>query len=238
MAGESLSRPVTVTSPTDRPGGPAGRRHWRPHRRRTSDGIGPGPGHDHRDPPPAMDVAPASEGRGSVFPRGVLALGVPVRESRPRFSTSTVRVTAGWFVLLATLELGRPAPPLGKHPVSGAYHLEQRPDPVGLILCRVKWHRLGGMPLGPDGGRVRIAELVATLSYAAGLGQPMEHCLRQTVIALRLADLVDADDDDREATYHYLGLLSKPTVTPMPRSRRSGSVTTSRSRPTATRSSR
>jgi hypothetical protein len=50
---------------------------------------------------------------------------------------------------------------------------------------------------------------VATLSYAAdlGLGQPMEHCLRQTVIALRLADLVHADADDREAT-SYLGLLS------------------------------
>jgi HD-GYP domain-containing protein (c-di-GMP phosphodiesterase class II) len=57
-------------------------------------------------------------------------------------------------------------------------------------------------------GGVRIAELVATLSYAAdlGLGQPMEHCLRQTVIALRLADLAGADQADREATY-YLGLL-------------------------------
>jgi hypothetical protein len=65
------------------------------------------------------------------------------------------------------------------------------------------------MPIGSDAGGVRIAELVATLSYAAdlGLGQPMEHCLRQTVIALRLAELVGADDDDREATY-YLGLLS------------------------------
>jgi HD-GYP domain-containing protein (c-di-GMP phosphodiesterase class II) len=55
---------------------------------------------------------------------------------------------------------------------------------------------------------VRIAELVTTLSYAAdlGLGQPMEHCMRQTVIALRMADLVGADDRDRAATY-YLGLL-------------------------------
>jgi len=60
----------------------------------------------------------------------------------------------------------------------------------------------------PEVGGVRIAELVATLSYAAdlGLGQPMEHCMRQTVIALRLADLVAASDRDREATY-YLGLL-------------------------------
>jgi HD-GYP domain-containing protein (c-di-GMP phosphodiesterase class II) len=65
---------------------------------------------------------------------------------------------------------------------------------------------LGAM--GQDTGGVRIAELVATLSYAAdlGLGQPMEHCLRQTVIALRLADLAEADATDREATY-YLGML-------------------------------
>src|SRR5216683_3092155 len=55
---------------------------------------------------------------------------------------------------------------------------------------------------------VRVAELVATLSYAAdlGLGQPMAHCMRQTVIALRLADLVGVTQAEREATY-YLGLM-------------------------------
>jgi HD-GYP domain-containing protein (c-di-GMP phosphodiesterase class II) len=55
---------------------------------------------------------------------------------------------------------------------------------------------------------VRIAELVATLSYAAdlGLGQPMAHCMRQTVIALRLAGLAGASDRELEATY-YLGLM-------------------------------
>jgi hypothetical protein len=60
----------------------------------------------------------------------------------------------------------------------------------------------------PGASGVRIAELVTTLSYAAdlGLGQPMEHCMRQQVIALRLADLLGAEDRDREATY-YLGLL-------------------------------
>jgi HD-GYP domain-containing protein (c-di-GMP phosphodiesterase class II) len=49
---------------------------------------------------------------------------------------------------------------------------------------------------------------VATLSYAAdlGLGQPMAHCMRQTVVALRLADLVGASDSELEATY-YLGLM-------------------------------
>src|ERR1700754_404743 len=34
----------------------------------------------------------------------------------------------------------------------------------------------------------------------------MEHCMRQTVIALRLADLVGASASEREATY-YLGLM-------------------------------
>src|ERR1041384_7914571 len=55
---------------------------------------------------------------------------------------------------------------------------------------------------------VRVAELVASLSYAAdlGLGQPIQHCIRQTVIASRLADLAGASAGDREATY-YLGLL-------------------------------
>ena len=55
---------------------------------------------------------------------------------------------------------------------------------------------------------VRIAELVATLSYAAdlGLGQPMAHCMRQTVIALRLADLVGATERERATTF-YLGLM-------------------------------
>ena len=58
------------------------------------------------------------------------------------------------------------------------------------------------------GSGVRIAELVGTLSYAAdlGLGQPMDHCLRQTVIAGRLARLAGASDRDVATTF-YLGLL-------------------------------
>lgn len=61
---------------------------------------------------------------------------------------------------------------------------------------------------GAEAGSVRIAELVATLSYAAdlGLGQPMAHCMRQTVVALRLADLAGATASELEATY-YLGLM-------------------------------
>ena len=61
---------------------------------------------------------------------------------------------------------------------------------------------------GSGTGGVRIAELVGTLSYAAdlGLGQPMEHSMRRTVIALRLAELVGATQQERETTY-YLGLM-------------------------------
>ncbi len=49
---------------------------------------------------------------------------------------------------------------------------------------------------------------MATLSYASdlGLGQPMAHCLRQTVVALRLAGLAGASGRELEATY-YLGLM-------------------------------
>ncbi len=57
--------------------------------------------------------------------------------------------------------------------------------------------------------RVRLAELVATISLGTdlGLGQPMEHVIRQTIIALRLADLLDLDDAEREVVY-YSGLLA------------------------------
>ena len=56
---------------------------------------------------------------------------------------------------------------------------------------------------------VRLAELVATISLGTdlGLGQPMEHVIRQTIIALRLADLLDLDDAEREVVY-YAGLLA------------------------------
>ena len=56
--------------------------------------------------------------------------------------------------------------------------------------------------------RVRLAELVAALSLGVdlGFGQPMEHVLRQCLIALRLADLVGLDAQDRAAVY-YTALL-------------------------------
>jgi len=58
------------------------------------------------------------------------------------------------------------------------------------------------------GTGIRLAELVATLSFATDLGRglPMEHSVRRARLALRLAERVGADGDDRIATY-YTGLL-------------------------------
>jgi len=52
--------------------------------------------------------------------------------------------------------------------------------------------------------RVTLAELLAVLSLATdlGMGQPMEHVLRQCVIALRLADRLGLDAAEREVVYY------------------------------------
>src|SRR5215471_16436283 len=56
--------------------------------------------------------------------------------------------------------------------------------------------------------RVRLAELVAALSLGVdlGFGQPMEHVLRQCLIALRLTDHAGLGEPDRGAVY-YTALL-------------------------------
>ena len=55
---------------------------------------------------------------------------------------------------------------------------------------------------------VRLAELVASLSLGIdlGFGQPMEHVLRQCLIALRLAEVLGLDEAERAAVY-YAALL-------------------------------
>ena len=55
---------------------------------------------------------------------------------------------------------------------------------------------------------VRLAELVAALSLGVdlGFGQPMEHVLRQCMIALRLAERIGLDEDARSVVY-YTALL-------------------------------
>jgi HD-GYP domain-containing protein (c-di-GMP phosphodiesterase class II) len=58
-------------------------------------------------------------------------------------------------------------------------------------------------------GEVRLSELVAALSLATdlGLGQPQEHIIRQTLIAMRVAELEGLSDDERSAIF-YVSLLA------------------------------
>src|SRR3954447_10282195 len=59
------------------------------------------------------------------------------------------------------------------------------------------------------GTRVRLAELVAMISLGTdlGMGQPMEHVMRQSLIALRLAERLGLDETTRMVVY-YVGLIS------------------------------
>jgi HD-GYP domain-containing protein (c-di-GMP phosphodiesterase class II) len=60
------------------------------------------------------------------------------------------------------------------------------------------------MPQSAVPPRVTLAELLAVLSLAAdlGMGQPMEHVLRQCLIALRLAERLGVDETEREVVYY------------------------------------
>ena len=59
-----------------------------------------------------------------------------------------------------------------------------------------------------DRAHIRLAELVAALSLGVdlGFGQPMEHVLRQCLIALRLAERIGLDEQARSVVY-YTALL-------------------------------
>src|SRR5215218_2233362 len=65
------------------------------------------------------------------------------------------------------------------------------------------------MTASPAGTRVRLAELMAAISLGTdlGMGQPMEHVLRQSLIALRLAERLGLDEATRGVVY-YVSLLS------------------------------
>jgi HD-GYP domain-containing protein (c-di-GMP phosphodiesterase class II) len=64
------------------------------------------------------------------------------------------------------------------------------------------------MSVDPDRASMRLAELVAALSLGVdlGFGQPMEHVLRQCLIALRLAEQIGLDEEQRADVY-YTALL-------------------------------
>src|SRR5690242_19645773 len=65
-----------------------------------------------------------------------------------------------------------------------------------------------GMGSGDVSPCVRLAELVAALSLGIdlGFGQPMEHVLRQCLIALRIAERFGLDAEQRSTVY-YTALL-------------------------------
>ena len=60
-----------------------------------------------------------------------------------------------------------------------------------------------------NSGGTNLAELLGVLSLATdlGMGQPMEHMLRQCLIALRLSDRLGLDESDRGVVY-YTSLLA------------------------------
>jgi HD-GYP domain-containing protein (c-di-GMP phosphodiesterase class II) len=69
---------------------------------------------------------------------------------------------------------------------------------------------MGRVSATPDGAPVRLAELVAALSLGIdlGFGQPMEHVLRQCLIALRVAERLGLDEQQRAAVYYTALLIS------------------------------
>src|SRR4051812_1973620 len=64
------------------------------------------------------------------------------------------------------------------------------------------------MAIELDRAQARLAELVGALSLGIdlGFGQPMEHVLRQCLIALRLAERAGLDEEERAVVY-YTALL-------------------------------
>ena len=56
---------------------------------------------------------------------------------------------------------------------------------------------------------MRLAELLAMISLGTdlGMGQPMEHAMRQSLIALRLAERLGLDETTRAVVY-YVGLIA------------------------------
>ena len=80
------------------------------------------------------------------------------------------------------------------------------------VLCLVDARRGAqvsrGSGAGPSPGSLRAAELIGALSLATdfGVGEPLEHGLRTTVIGVRLAEALGLGEEDRRAVY-YVALL-------------------------------
>jgi HD-GYP domain-containing protein (c-di-GMP phosphodiesterase class II) len=79
------------------------------------------------------------------------------------------------------------------------------PDRSPLMPCDTRTLSVTGQ----TSEDVRLAELLAALSLIVdlGLGQPTEHVLRQTLVAMRLGELLNLSEQDRVALY-YVALLA------------------------------
>ena len=79
---------------------------------------------------------------------------------------------------------------------------------LGLVDARRGVQVSGRSGAGPSPARLRAAELIGALSLATdlGVGEPLEHGLRTTVIGVRLAELLGLEEEDRRAVY-YVALL-------------------------------
>jgi hypothetical protein len=64
---------------------------------------------------------------------------------------------------------------------------------------------------------VPLAELVASLSLGIdfGFGQPMEHVLRQCLIALRLAERIGLDEEARAELLRQTPAVMEPPTIPL-----------------------
>ena len=92
------------------------------------------------------------------------------------------------LVRLAAGYLARPATPTSRRAPS------PWPPPPAYI------HRMSQAARA----HIRLAELLGVLSFGAdlGMGQPMEHVLRQCLISLRLAERMGLDEADQEVVYY------------------------------------
>ena len=117
--------------------------------------------------------------------------------------------TAG-VATIRQLSDGRPrsarSPSLGRFESCAASCLSRGPASMADMTVRAY---AGPMTGGPDRPPLRLAELVAALSLGIdlGFGQPMEHVLRQCLIALRLAERARRSTRRRGSAVYYTALL-------------------------------
>src|SRR6185437_3862336 len=119
--------------------------------------------------------------------------------------SATVLIFSSFVVLGALIPLGRitrSGPPHSRPAAAEGF-----PAPTAVIPAHALAFEAMGEPAARTG--TRLAELLAVLSLGTdlGMGQPMEHVLRQCLISMRLAELMGLGQADREVVY-YTSLIA------------------------------